>query len=81
MVIVERRNQRAEKLQALAEEHESTVVDELLEEYVHESAVPGICMNDGCDFTAEYEPDQREGWCEECNTRSVTSALVLAGII
>lgn len=27
------------------------------------SIVPGICMNDGCDETFDYEPDQGEGWC------------------
>lgn len=51
----------------------------LIETY--DSVVPGICMNDGCDYTAEYEPDQDGGWCEECQMRSVASALVLAGLI
>jgi hypothetical protein len=38
-------------------------------------------MNAGCDYTAEMEPDQDRGWCEVCNTNSMKSALVLAGII
>lgn len=80
MAIAERRNQKAEKLQALAEEY-GLKADDLLEEYASDSVVPGICMNDGCGFTADYEPDQREGWCDECETRSVTSALILAGIM
>jgi hypothetical protein len=46
-----------------------------------DSACPAICMNADCDYTAEMEPDQRQGWCELCNTNSMKSALVLAGII
>jgi hypothetical protein len=54
---------------------------ELLEQYHLDEVVPGICMNAGCDFTTLYEPDQKEGWCEECQTRTVTSALILGGIL
>lgn len=71
---------RKEKLTVLAEEYGRSVL-ELLEEYATDSVVPGICMNDGCTYTAEYEPDSIEGWCEACDTRSVASALVLAGLI
>lgn len=56
-------------------------VEELLESASIGSVVPGICTNDGCDFTTEYEPDQDAGWCEECDTETVASALILAGII
>lgn len=55
-------------------------VDELLDAYVIDSLVPGICMNEDCDYSTEYESDQDEGWCECCNTQTVTSALLLAGI-
>ena len=43
--------------------------------------VPAICTNQGCDYTVIYEPDSTKGWCECCNTNSVASALVLAGMI
>lgn len=43
--------------------------------------VPAICTNEGCNYVAEYEPDSRKGWCESCQTNSVQSALVLAGMI
>jgi hypothetical protein len=69
-----------EKLAHLADAYGSTV-EELLEEWGHDSVVPGICMNPGCDYTAEYEPDQREGWCDVCGTQSVKSLLVLQGVI
>lgn len=44
------------------------------------SVSPAICMNVGCDYTAEMEPDQDRGWCEACGSNSMKSALVLAGI-
>jgi hypothetical protein len=45
-----------------------------------DSVQPGICTV--CTFTAtRMEPDQREGWCEDCNKGTVKSASVLAGII
>lgn len=53
----------------------------MLEAYIFDGVMPSICMNEGCDYTTEYEPDQDHGWCECCNTNTVTSAAVLAGII
>jgi hypothetical protein len=71
---------RKSKLEELADACGMSV-DELLESAAIDSVVPGICTNDGCDYTAEYEPDQDAGWCEECDTGTVASALVLAGVI
>lgn len=70
-----------EKLQTLAtiEGHDNTV--SLLEESVLDSIVPAICTNEGCDYTSDMEPDQDAGWCEECDTTTVKSCLILAGII
>jgi hypothetical protein len=53
----------------------------LFEAAVADSVCPAICMNDGCDYTAEMEPDQDRGWCEVCGTNSMKSALVLGGLI
>jgi hypothetical protein len=53
----------------------------LFEAVVTDSVCPAICMNDGCDYTAEMEPDQDRGWCEVCGTNSMKSALVLARLI
>jgi hypothetical protein len=69
-----------EKLAQLADAYALTV-DELLEEYGHDSLVPGICMNPECDYTTKYEPDQREGWCDACETNTVTGLLVLLDLI
>jgi hypothetical protein len=48
---------------------------------VFDSVCPAICMNVGCDYTTEMEPDQDRGWCEVCNTNTMKSALVLARLI
>jgi hypothetical protein len=54
---------------------------ELIADATADSVCPAICMNEGCDFTTELEPDQDRGWCPECQTNSMKSALVLAGLI
>lgn len=69
-----------DKLATLAEECGSAV-EELLEECALDSVVPGICMNPDCAYTTECEPDQREGWCDECDTPTVRSMLVLHGVL
>lgn len=52
-----------------------------LEEFVTDSTCPSICMNDGCDYTEDLEPDQDRGHCPECNTGTLQSGLVLLGVI
>jgi hypothetical protein len=56
-------------------------IAEMAEAILSDSVSPAICMNEGCDYTAEMEPDQDRGWCDECGTNSMKSALVLAGLI
>lgn len=68
------------KLETLAEEWSLTVA-QFIEWYGLDDVVPGICMNPHCVFTAQVEPDQRGGWCEDCGTTSVKSGLILAGVI
>jgi len=51
-----------------------------LEDIAFDSISPGICLNPGCDYSTEVEPDSDRGYCEICNTQSVKSALRLAGI-
>ncbi|MBF0430531.1 MAG: hypothetical protein HQK83_04590 [Fibrobacteria bacterium] len=54
---------------------------EFLSQFVHDSVCPGICSIPGCDYTTDVEPDQEGGWCEHCETNTVKSGIVLAGII
>jgi len=69
------------KLRTLTEDwgYESTF--SLVEDYIHEGLMPAICMNKGCDYSTEMEPDQDQGWCECCSTNSLSSAAILMGII
>ena len=53
----------------------------LIADAATDSVCPAICMNEGCDYVTEMEPDQDRGWCESCGTNSLKSALVLSGII
>ncbi len=74
------RKLRKTKLEELAEEY-GTDVEGLLEAAVLDDVVPGICTNVGCNHTAENEPDQDAGWCEDCESTTVASALILAQMI
>jgi formamidopyrimidine-DNA glycosylase len=52
----------------------------MLEDAVHDSVCPGICRI--CETCyEEVEPDTTTYWCEQCQENSVTSCLVLAGLI
>jgi len=56
-------------------------VEEMLEARGLDATVPSICMNEGCAYTTDMEPDQKEGYCPSCGKNTVISCLVLAGII
>lgn len=75
------RKARLKKLRTLAEIEGYESVEDMLEATALDAVSPAICVADGCDYTAEMEPDQREGWCEMCDTNTVQAALVLAGLI
>jgi hypothetical protein len=70
-----------EKLALLLEHEGYQDIADLAEAIFSDSVGPAICMNGGCNFVCEMEPDQDSGWCDECNTNSMKSALVLAGLI
>lgn len=72
---------KAAKLMKLCEVEGFETLDALLEAAATDSVCPAICMTEGCDYTAEMEPDQDRGFCEGCGGNTVTSALVLAGLI
>ena len=69
------------KLAKLVEIEGYETVEALLQAVIGDSVSPAICMNDGCDYTCEMEPDQRRGWCDECHANTMKAAPVLAGII
>lgn len=69
------------KLENLAQNEGFSTPEQFLQEYAFDSVCPGICINPGCDYTTEVEPDNGKGWCELCGTQTVKSGMVLAGII
>jgi hypothetical protein len=69
------------KLDKLVEFEGFDSIDEMLEAYLFESIGPAICMEDGCEYTAELEHDQDQGWCEFCEKPSMKSAYILAEVI
>jgi len=58
-------------------------INDLIAEYGEEelmdcdSVMPGICTNPGCGNMVDVEPDCHGGWCEDCQTPSVSSYLEL----
>jgi len=56
---------------------EGEPVEDMMERSMMDGTCPAICMNEGCDFVAEYEPDSTEGWCDACETNTVVSAIEL----
>jgi len=79
MILAREREQQ--KLAKLQEVEGFDTLEAMLEQATFDSVSPAICMNEGCDYTCEMEPDQRRGWCDECRTNSMKSALILAGLI
>ena len=72
---------RAAKLAKLIEIDGFDSIEELMEAVFSDAVSPAICLNEGCDYTCEMEPDQDAGYCEECHTNTMTAAPVLAGLI
>lgn len=68
------------KLKKLCEV-EGMTLEEVLENGTFDGVCLGICMNPDCDYTTEVEPDCGDGYCENCDTNTVKSALMLAGMI
>jgi len=67
------------KLERLARS-EGLPVEEMLTQAFFDGKCPAICMNEGCNYTTNMEPDQSRGFCEVCGTNTVKSCLVLAKI-
>lgn len=74
---------QAHKLQKLCEAYGYKDIDAMCadDSMMLDSCVPAICMNPGCDYTTDMEPDQGRGWGECCETNTVKSVHVLLGII
>ena len=64
------------KLETLSE-IEGLSVEAMMGIGLTDGVCPSICMNEGCDATYDYEPDSTTGWCDECETNTVKSAIEL----
>ena len=71
---------KAAKLMTLCDLEGLKSLNDLLKAAASDSVCPAICMTEGCDYTTEMESDQDAGY-EACGGNTVTSALVLAGLI
>jgi hypothetical protein len=67
------------KLETLAEIEGYEDAQEMLEAAGCDSVVPAICTE--CDATAELEPDAENDYCEECGGNTLSSCLIIAGVI
>ena len=72
---------RKAKLTALVEAEGYNNLEHLLQDVITDSVCPAICVNTGCSYVCEMEPDQDRGWCEACGSNTVQSALILAELI
>ena len=72
--------ERSQKLRTVSEalgfDHPLT----LLFNYLNEPTVPGICINAGYSLIQNVAPQEEHGHCANCNTCTVQSVLVLAGV-
>lgn len=69
------------KLMKLCEAEGFTTLAQLLKHVGADSLCPAICMTEGCDYTADMEPDQDQGYCEACGGNTMASALILAELV
>ena len=69
------------KAETLADIEGYESIEELCEAYATDSVCPAICLEEGCDYTCEMEPDQDAGWCEVCEAKTMQSAMIILGVI
>jgi hypothetical protein len=73
--------ERSRKLRTVAQSLGYLHPLDLLYHYLDHQVVPGICTNEPCDCIANVEYDTEAGLCTNCNTFTVQSVLVIAGVI
>ena len=68
-----------EKAQILATIEGYLAPDDLANVYKNETVVPGICMNEKCNYFIDVSANCHAGLCFECKTKSVRSINILIG--
>ena len=79
--MTERKISTAQLLRTVAKAEGFSTVASLLDRYVIDGCVPGICVTCGETIETSCEPDAEDIPCDACGTRTVRSILVLAGIV
>ena len=74
-------DERKAKLTKLLTAYGFVSFDDLCLVAFHDTVGPAICTAPSCNYTADMELDQREGYCEACGRNTVQSALIIAGVI
>jgi len=69
------------KLEILTEDWGYDSPEDMVEDYMFDGTMPAICQNTHCNYSTDMEPDQDQGWCENCETNTLHSASVMMGII
>lgn len=68
------------KIRMIAERKNIPIIH-LLSESITDVVVPGICVNDKCNNIIDVEPDQKQGFCENCKTNTIKSVLIIADLL
>ncbi len=69
----------SEMLERMKEDGAYETIHNMLETAVIDAVVPAICTE--CGYVTEMEPDQDQGYCDECGKNTVKSCLRIAGVI
>lgn len=79
---MQKKERAKDKLQTLLDIEGYHTVDDLINdcEFGPAAGVPGICTNEDCEYSIRTDPDGSDGWCEICQTHTVTSAYMLMGV-
>ncbi len=56
-------------------------LDSFIQDSLPDILCKGICMYPSCEYTTDVEPEQDDGWCEECGEPTVKSGMMLAEVL
>ena len=73
--------ERSRKLRYVAEHFICHDPLTLLMYFMHKDIVPGVCTNPDCNLIANVEQKEEAAHCPNCETNTVQSVYVLAGVV
>ena len=72
--------ERSQKLRTVSESFGYDHPITLLHAHLNAAIIPGICTNAKCNFIVGVEPQEEYGHCVNCDTYTVQSIFILAGV-